>query len=72
VRSIPTGFRVKAGFYSGRSECGDPNGMGRACCRGASCFYFCQLMAHVILLVFLLVSEATNDEDYFKFNWLYR
>jgi hypothetical protein len=33
-------------------------------------FYFCQLMAHVILLVFLLVSAATNDENYFKFNWL--
>jgi hypothetical protein len=32
--------------------------------------FFCQLMAHVILLVFLLVSAATNDENRLKFNWL--
>jgi hypothetical protein len=34
-------------------------------------FYFCQLMARVILLVFLLVSAATEDENYFKFKWLW-
>ncbi|MDI4238996.1 hypothetical protein OZ411_40090 [Bradyrhizobium sp. Arg237L] len=30
-------------------------------------FYFCQLMAHVILLVFLLVSAAIDDENFYKF-----
>ena len=30
VRSIPPGFRVRAGFDSGRGDCGDRNGMGRA------------------------------------------
>jgi hypothetical protein len=34
-------------------------------------FYFCQLMARVILLVFLLVSAAINDENYLKFKWLW-
>jgi len=34
-------------------------------------FYFCQLMARVILLVFLLVSTASNDENYSKFKWLW-
>jgi hypothetical protein len=33
-------------------------------------FYFCQLMAHVILLVFLLVSAAIDDENFYKFKWL--
>jgi hypothetical protein len=28
VRSIPPGFRVRAGFDSGRGDCGDRNGMG--------------------------------------------
>ena len=28
------GFRVAAGFDSGRGDCGDRNGMGRACWRG--------------------------------------
>ena len=34
-------------------------------------FYFCQRMARVILLVFLLVSAAINDKNYFKFKWLW-
>jgi hypothetical protein len=33
--------------------------------------YFCQLMPCVSLLVFLLVSAAIRDENYFKFNWLW-
>jgi DNA-binding transcriptional ArsR family regulator len=33
-------------------------------------FYFCQLIPRVILLVFLLVSTTSNDENYFKFKWL--
>jgi hypothetical protein len=32
---------------------------------------FCQLMARVILLVFLLVSAAIDDENYFGFKWLW-
>jgi hypothetical protein len=40
VRSIPTGVRIRAGFDSRRGDCGDRNGMGRACCRGACCFIF--------------------------------
>ena len=34
-------------------------------------FYFCQLIARVILLVFLLVSAAIDDENNFKFKWLW-
>ena len=33
--------------------------------------YFCQLMARVILLVFLLVSAAIDDEKHFKCKWLW-
>jgi hypothetical protein len=33
-------------------------------------FYFCQLMARVILLVFLLASATMDDENYLKFKWL--
>jgi hypothetical protein len=40
-------------------------------CRGACCFIFCQLIPRVILLVFLLVSAAIDDENYFKFKWLW-
>jgi hypothetical protein len=53
-RSRP-GFRVRAGFDSGRSDSGDLNGMARARAPGSLLFYFCQLY-RVILLVFLLVS----------------
>jgi hypothetical protein len=34
-------------------------------------FYFCQLLPRVILLVFPLVSAAIDDENYFKFKWLW-
>jgi hypothetical protein len=34
------GFRVGAGFDSGRRGCGDRNGIGRACCKGACYFIF--------------------------------
>ena len=45
--------------------------MGACLLTGSLLFYFCQLMARVILLVFLLVSAAINDENYFKFNLLW-
>jgi hypothetical protein len=32
---------------------------------------FCELIPSVILLVFLLVSAAIGDRNYFKFNWLW-
>ena len=41
-RSRP-GFRVRAGFDSGRGDCGDRNGMARAYAPGSLLFYFCQL-----------------------------
>ena len=34
---------------------------------GSLLFYFCQLIPHVVLLVFLLVSAAIDDETCFKF-----
>jgi hypothetical protein len=34
---------------------------------GSLRFYFCQLIPRVSLLVFLLVSAAIDDENYFKF-----
>jgi hypothetical protein len=45
--------------------------MGRACSGRSLLFYFCELIPSVILLVFLLVSAAIGDENYFKFNWLW-
>jgi hypothetical protein len=35
---------------------------------GSLLFYFCQLGLHVSLLVFLLVSAATGDENHSEFN----
>jgi hypothetical protein len=32
---------------------------------------FCQVIPRVILLVFLLASTAIDDENRFKFNWLW-
>ena len=37
---------------------------------GSLLFYFCQLIPHIILLVFLLVSAAIREEIYFRFKWL--
>jgi len=34
-------------------------------------FYFCQLTPRVILLVFPLVSAAIDDENHFRFKWLW-
>jgi hypothetical protein len=34
-------------------------------------FYFCQLMPHVIWLVFLLVSVDIDNENDLKFKWLW-
>jgi len=34
-------------------------------------FYFCQPLPRVILLVFPLVLAAIDDENYFKFKWLW-
>jgi hypothetical protein len=33
--------------------------------------YFCQLIPPVIMLVFLLVSAAIEDESCFRFKWLW-
>ena len=33
--------------------------------------YFCQLIPRVIMLVFVLVSAAIEDESRFKFKWLW-
>ena len=45
--------------------------MRRACCRAGASRFFCQLIPRVIVLVFPLVSAAINDENYFKFRWLW-
>jgi hypothetical protein len=37
---------------------------------GSLPFYFCQLILHVSLLVFLLVSAAIDVKNYFEFKWL--
>ena len=37
---------------------------------GSLLFYFCQLIPHAVLLVFLLVSAAIREEIYFRFKWL--
>jgi hypothetical protein len=38
---------------------------------GSLRFYFWRLIPRVILLVFLLVSVAIQEEVYFDFNWLW-
>ncbi len=38
---------------------------------GSLLFYFCQLLPRVILLVFSSVSAAIDDENYYKFKWLW-
>ena len=53
-------IRVRAGFDSGRGDCGDRNGMGARLLPRSLLFYFCQLIPRVILLVFLLVSAAID------------
>jgi hypothetical protein len=37
---------------------------------GSLSIYFCQLIPHVIMLVFLLVLVAIQEEIYLKFRWL--
>jgi hypothetical protein len=34
-------------------------------------FYFCRQIPRVILLVFVLVSEAIDDKSDMKFKWLW-
>jgi len=37
---------------------------------GEPVVYFCHLISHIRLLVFLLASAAIDVENYFKFRWL--
>jgi len=46
--------------------------MARAYAPGSLLFYFCQLIPRVGLLVFLLVSAAIDEENYFTFRWLWQ
>jgi len=68
--SIPPGFRVRAGFDTGRgaAETGRAWGVPAA---GEPAVYFFQLILRVSLLVFLLVSTAVGDKNYHNFNWLW-
>ncbi len=52
-------------FRSG--HCEDRNGMVPALLPGSLLFYFCQLIRHVCLLVFLLVSATIDDKNLCKF-----
>src|SRR6266567_9537527 len=52
-------------FRSG--HCEDRNGMVPALLPGSLLFYFCQLIRHVCLLVFLLVSATIADKNLCKF-----
>jgi len=50
----------------------DQNGMGRACLPWSLLFYFLPAITpRVILLLFPLVSAAIDNENYFKFKWLW-
>jgi hypothetical protein len=68
VRSIPPGFRLSSIPIGAIVETGTAWGVPAAV---EPPVYFCRLMARVILLVFLLVSAAIDDENYFKFKWLW-
>jgi hypothetical protein len=67
---MPSAFRISAGFDSGRGDCGVRNGIGVPAA-GSLLFYFCRQIPRVILLVFVLVSAATQEYFYFQFNWLW-
>ncbi|MFB9267684.1 hypothetical protein ACFFWD_31880 [Bradyrhizobium erythrophlei] len=51
--------------------CWRPKWCGACLMPGNLLFYFCELMSRVILLVFLLVSAAIDDENTLKFNLLW-
>jgi hypothetical protein len=47
-----------------------PERHGAGLLPGEPAVYFYQLIPRVSLLVFLLVSAAIGEENYFKFKWL--
>jgi hypothetical protein len=65
----PAAISIRAGFDSGRGDGGDRKSMAVPAAEELA-VYFCELIPSVILLVFLLVSAAIGDENYFKFKWL--
>jgi hypothetical protein len=70
VRSIPTEFETEPGSIPVGAIVETRTAW--ACLLPRSLlFYFCQLLPRVILLVFPLVSTAIDDENYFKFKWLW-
>jgi hypothetical protein len=58
VRSIPSGFRINAG---GSIPVGaimeTPDGMERACCRGACCFIFASYTARQLVGIFVGIGS---------------
>src|SRR5437016_5796499 len=54
--------RSQVRFRSG--HCGDWNGMVPALLPGSLLFYFCQLIRHVCLLVFLLGSATIDGKNF--------
>lgn len=58
-------------FDSGQADCGDRNGIEPACRHGARCKKFFPLIPCVGLSVFLSVSAALDDKNWFIFKWLW-
>ena len=44
----------------------------RAPTRRGACYFILPAISRVILLVFLLVSAAIDEENYFTFRWLWQ
>jgi hypothetical protein len=61
--SIPPGFRVSAGFDSGRGDSGDLNGMGVPAAAEPVVLF---LPANISLLAL----DAIDDKNFFTFTWL--
>jgi hypothetical protein len=68
--SIPPGFRVSAGFDSGRGDSGDLNGMGVPAAAEPVVLFLPANISRVSLMVFLLVLAAIDDKNFFTFTWL--
>ncbi len=70
VKSMPSAFRVRPGSIPVGGDSGVWNGIGVPAARSLL-FYFCRRIPRVIVLVFVLVSAATDDKSDFSFRCLW-
>jgi hypothetical protein len=66
----PAGFSGESRVRFQSGQLWRPERHGAGLLPGEPAVYFYQLIPRVSLLVFLLVSAAIGEENYFKFKWL--